>query len=53
MVFGTLSQDQIPVASNKLIGHHITLPQGKWLIYLGELVLSDTAATADNKPDIE
>ncbi|MGE8533289.1 MAG: hypothetical protein ACN6OJ_01745 [Chryseobacterium sp.] len=48
MVFGTLNYSTSLVESNKLIGHQITLPKGRWVLYIGQLVTTEVAATTTN-----
>ena len=48
MIFGSLNYDTKLVESYKLIGHQITLPKGRWLLYIGQLVTTNSAATATN-----
>jgi hypothetical protein len=48
MVFGSLNYSNNLVESNKLIGHQITLPKGRWLLCIGQLIVTEVAATTNN-----
>lgn len=48
MVFGSLNMSYNTVESNKLIGHQITLPKGRWVLYLGQMVTTQVAATTNS-----
>ncbi|MGH1519473.1 hypothetical protein [Chryseobacterium sp. JK1] len=47
-ILGTMNTTVKPVAANTLIGSSLTLPAGRWLVYIGQLLYSSTAATAAN-----
>ncbi|SFN40751.1 hypothetical protein SAMN05421594_2638 [Chryseobacterium oleae] len=44
IAFGELNPNLVGISSNTLIGHKITLTQGKWMVYVGELLLSNKSA---------
>lgn len=46
--FGVLNGNTQVVASNMCLGHKITLKQGKWLIYIGQLLNSKSPGTMNN-----
>ncbi|MDQ6530956.1 hypothetical protein [Flavobacterium sp. LHD-85] len=47
-VLGTMNTISKVVSPNTLIGSNITLPPGKWVIYIGQLITTGSAATATN-----
>ncbi|SIT20165.1 hypothetical protein SAMN05421786_108208 [Chryseobacterium ureilyticum] len=47
-VLGTMNTTVKPVAANTLIGSSLTLPAGRWLVYIGQLLYSSSAANAAN-----
>ncbi|MGI9580223.1 hypothetical protein ACR1PO_03315 [Chryseobacterium sp. RRHN12] len=46
-VLGTANTVEKQVAANTLINSTLTLPTGKWLVYIGQLVKAQEVATAD------
>ncbi len=44
--FGTLNYSTQMISSNKNLGHTLTLKQGRWLIYVGQLLNSNSPGTA-------